>query len=94
MAAACNWYDVPCHYQWIQDEIKGFFVWISEQVFSGVVAVVDAIPLPAWATNAGSLSLPSEVTWFAAAFELHTGAAIIGSAYAIRFFIRRLPFIG
>ena len=93
-AVSCTFYDLPCQWQWIQDEIKAFFVWISEQVFDGLLAVLNAIPLPDWATNLGSLSLPSEVAWFAGAFNLHAGALIIGSAYVIKFLIRRIPLIG
>jgi hypothetical protein len=92
--AACKAYDIACQWAWIQDEIKAFFVWIFEQIFQGLLAVLEAIPLPSWAQNIGSLSLPSEVVWFAGAFELHTGASIIGSAYLIRFLVRRIPLIG
>ena len=94
MANACSFYDIPCHFEWLQEEAKGFFVWMSEEILNGGLAVLDAIPMPAWATNAGSLTLPSEVVWFASAFELHTGAGIVASAYGIRFIIRRIPVFG
>lgn len=94
MANTCNLTDLDCQWTWIVDEIKGLFVWISEQVFNGMVAVLDAIPVPAWAANAGSIGIPSEVVWAASAFELQYGAAVVASAYGIRFLIRRLPVIG
>lgn len=90
----CDLTNLACQWSWIVDEAKSLFVWFSEQIFNGVVAVLHAIPVPSWASNVGSLSLPSEVAWAASAFELPYAGTVIASAYAIRFVIRRLPFIG
>lgn len=90
----CGITDLACQLTWMQDEVKGFFVWISEQVFTGLVAVLNAIPMPAWTQNAGAIALPSSVLWAANAFELHYAAVVVASAYGIRFLIRRIPFIG
>jgi hypothetical protein len=90
----CSLTDLACQWTWIVDEVKALFVWFSEQIFNALLAVIDAIPMPAWTQNAGGLSLPPEVVWFASAFELHYGAVVVASAYGIRFLIRRMPIIG
>ena len=80
------------------EELYEFWVdgwmWIFETALIPFVAVLEAIPVPSFAANMGNLSLPSGVAWFAQALELPAGAAIMASAWAIRFVIRRLPFIG
>ena len=68
--------------------------WIFETILGAFVSVLELIPVPAWATATGSLSVPDGVAWFAQALELPTGAAIMASAWGIRFLVRRLPFIG
>lgn len=91
---SCGLTDLACQWTWLVDEVKALFVWVSEQCFNGLLAVVNAIPMPAWTQNANAFSLPPEVMWGVNAFELHYGAAIVASAYGVRFLIRRLPFIG
>jgi hypothetical protein len=56
--------------------------------------VIEALPVPAWASNVGALQLPDGVLWFANALELPAGAAIMATAWTIRFIVRRLPVVG
>ncbi|HIE83498.1 MAG TPA: hypothetical protein EYQ00_06440 [Dehalococcoidia bacterium] len=83
---------------WLWDELTDFWVdgwmWIFETILYGFVVVLEVIPVPDWALNVGSLQLPSAVAWFAGAFELPFGIAVMTSAWLIRFLIRRIPVIG
>jgi hypothetical protein len=83
---------------WVWDELTGFFVdgvmWILETILYALVLLLELIPVPSWATNVGSLNLPDGVAWFASAFELPFGAAVMTSAWIIRFLVRRIPVIG
>ena len=62
----------------------------------GVVAVLNAIPVPSWLSNVSDAfgSIPPGVSWFLGVMQFGAGLAIIGSAYLIRFLIRRIPFFG
>lgn len=94
--ASCALMDLGCHAAWLQDEVKGFFVWLSEQVFNGIVAVFNAIPLPSWATSGGDVlsGIPPSVGYFVGPFDIGYGAGVIVSAYGLRFLVRRIPLIG
>lgn len=80
--------------------ILDLLLYIPRKVFSwivdGILALYDAIPVPEFISNIPSLfgNLASGVWWFLGPFHIGTGIGIILSAYTIRFFIRRLPFIG
>lgn len=80
------------------DELYQFWVdgwmWVFETSFIPFVVILELIPVPTFAQNMGSLNMPSGVAWFAQALELPSGAAIMVSAWGIRFVVRRLPFIG
>jgi hypothetical protein len=89
------------HYiQTILTWLLTFVDWVLIEVFSvicaAVGAVLNAIPVPSWASSAGSSlsALPAGVLYFAQAADLPTGLSIIFSAWGIRFLIRRIPFIG
>jgi hypothetical protein len=83
---------------WAWDELTDFFVdammWIFETILYAFVVILELIPVPGWAVNVGSLNLPDGVAWFASAFELPFGAAVMSSAWIIRFLVRRIPVIG
>ena len=68
--------------------------WIFEQLLLAFVVVLEAIPVPSWASNISTMSVPSEMMYFINAFEIPYGAGVMASAWAIRFVIRRLPVIG
>jgi len=80
------------------DELNQFWVdgwtWLWESILGAFVTVLELIPAPDWATNVGSLQIPEGVAWFVSAFELPFGAAVMVSAWTIRFLIRRIPVIG
>lgn len=89
-----HWYDIGGWIAWLIDEAKLFLIWVLEQCLSAVVSVIDAIPLPSWVDNIGTLQLPDALAWAVHAFEIPYGASVIASAYVIRFLIRRIPIIG
>lgn len=91
-----HWYDPATWLKWLSDEIKAIALWLWDQILSGLAAVINAIPLPSWAVDAGDLlgSVPSGVAYFLGFAELPFGLSVLGSAYLIRFLIRRIPFIG
>lgn len=92
----CEFYDIPCHFTWVQEEVKGFFVWVSEQIFTGILDVLNAIPIPSWvdSTTSFAAGISPGVWYFASVANLQFGAGVIASAYGIRFLIRRIPVIG
>jgi hypothetical protein len=69
-------------------------VWLWEKLYGGFVSILEAIPAPSFANNVDTLGIPEGVAWFASALELPAGAAIMGTAWTIRFVIRRLPVVG
>jgi thiamine transporter ThiT len=77
-----------------------FIDWILIEVFqvlcTAVLAVIDAIPVPSFFTNASGYmaALPAGVVFFAQAANIGTGLTILMSAIGLRFLIRRLPFVG
>ena len=93
-ADACTVGDLGCYFDWFLDQIASLFIWVWDKILSGLASIIEAIPVPQWASNYGSLQIPDVVAWALQPFELQTGVAIIMSAYGIRFLIRRLPFIG
>lgn len=89
-----HWYDIGGWLGWMAEEIKLILLWLLDGVLSGVVSLISAVPMPGWVQQSTGLTFPSSVAWFASAFEIKFGLIVIASAYGIRFFIRRLPFIG
>jgi len=82
--------------QWLVD----FLLWIPHKTYAlimdGLAAVVEAIPVPGWASNIPNYlaGLDGGVAWFAGTLQLGTGITIVFGAYVLRFLIRRIPFIG
>ncbi len=77
-----------------------FVDWCLAEIFSVVLtallAILNAIPVPAWVSNAGSsiASLPPGILYFSQALDFSFGISVALSAYGIRFLIRRLPVVG
>lgn len=96
MDETCYWYDPGCWLTWLRDEIKQLGLWFLEQLLGALSAVLNAIPLPSWATDGGPLlgGIPAAVGYFLQVLEFPFGIAVIASAYGLRFLIRRIPFIG
>lgn len=90
----CKWNEIGCHFQWRQDEIKAFFLWIYEKIILGVADLISQIPTPDFMQNIQSLTLPPTAAYFAEPFQLLWGLGIFLTAFTVRFMIRRIPFIG
>lgn len=70
------------------------WLWIFEQVLTVFVVVLELIPVPTWMTQTGTFVVPDGVAYFVNVFEMPTGAAIMVSAWTLRFVVRRLPVVG
>jgi hypothetical protein len=82
------------------DAITEVLLYIPRKVFGwlmdGLSALINSVPVPQFMTDlAGNASaIPPEVMFFVEPFGIDTGAAIIVTAYTLRFLIRRLPVVG
>jgi hypothetical protein len=80
--------------------LKDLLEWIPKKIFETImdvlVSIIEAIPVPSWVNDVGSFwgQISGDVWFFASALQIGFGLAVIGSAYALRFLIRRLPVIG
>lgn len=69
-------------------------------LFGGIALLLELLIdlLPAWFTADGLSGATSaftpEMWYFIDYFQLSTGISLVLSAYAVRFLIRRIPFIG
>ncbi len=93
---------------WLVDKVftpllkwfKDAFLWFPKKLFElltdGIASVVEAIPVPDFLTAGGNLfgGIDPGIIYFASVAELNTGILLIVSAYAARFLLRRIPFIG
>jgi hypothetical protein len=89
----CNWYDVPCHASWLQQEVSDMALSAYETVLMGFADFLDLIPVPAWA-DPSLITIPGSVYYFLDLFNAVALFSIVNSAYLIRFVIRRLPVVG
>jgi hypothetical protein len=82
------------------DALTEMFLYIPRKVFSwlmdGLASILESIPVPSWLSglDSSSLSIPGEVMYWLAPFQLEFGVSAIVGAYMVRFIIRRIPFIG
>lgn len=90
----CEYYDLVCWLVWLRDEVKYMFLYIYDALLSGFAKLIEIIPVPDFMANFQSFSMPPGVAYFADAFEIPSGIAIIVSAYIARFILRRLPVVG
>ncbi len=80
--------------------LKDVLLWVPRKLFQelmeALASVINAIPVPSWFNDLSSTfgSIPSEVWWLASVAEIPFGLGIVGSAYFLRFLIRRLPIVG
>ena len=81
---------------WLLD----LLLWVPRKIFElltdGLAAVLESIDPPGWMQNLGGYvgQVPDSVWFFLRGLELGYGLTVIGSAYALRFLIRRLPVVG
>ncbi|TJY55761.1 hypothetical protein E4T66_20485 [Sinimarinibacterium sp. CAU 1509] len=76
------------------------FLYVPRQVYAllmdGLATVIEALPAPA----AGSAfvtyaaSLPSGMGYLSDVFQVPAGVSMLAGALALRFLLRRIPFIG
>ena len=90
-------------FDWMNDVLQflvDLLLWIPRKIWEllldGIAAVVALIPMPEWVTQMASAAgaIPPSVTWWLDLFQVNTGLVIVGSAYLIRFTIRRTPVVG
>lgn len=73
---------------------------IPKEIFAGIMgalaSVFESIPAPAFMSQANSFfsGIPSNIVFFFQFFAIGQGLAMITSALALRFIIRRIPLIG
>lgn len=67
-----------------------------ELILDGLAGLIEAIPVPEFMTNLGSLfgGLDPGIAFFLQDLQLGAGVGMVLGAYAIRFLIRRIPLIG
>jgi hypothetical protein len=94
MYESCEWYDIACGLKWLGDELDAWFLRLYDGFMSGLASIIEAIPVPDFLANMQTFSMPSGVAYFASAFEIPWGIAIIVTAYTARFILRRIPIIG
>lgn len=82
--------------QWLVDLVKTFAQWVWQSVLDGLAAVIEAIPVPDFVSDAGDIfsQIPPEIAAFWQYFAVTEGLAMIVTAYGLRFLIRRIPLIG
>lgn len=75
-------------------------LWVPHKLYALVLdalaSVLEAIPVPEFMENLGSLvaGLDPAIAYFAAPLQLGTGMTWVFSAMVLRFLIRRIPVIG
>lgn len=83
---------------WVGDQVRGIFWAMFEFAGNFVIWLLQGIPVPAWFDGANVQdvlnAIPAEVWWGLEFAQIPTGLAMVFGAYAFRFFIRRIPFIG
>lgn len=81
--------------QWLIDWLFALPKFAFAELLDGVLAVLTAI-IPADLADRVAVvgDLPGYMLYFLAPFQVGSGLSIILGAYAIRFVIRRLPFVG
>lgn len=80
--------------QWVLD----LLLWIPRKVYelflTGILAVIEAIPVPSWAENISLDWIPSSMGYFLEPFNVPFGLLCITGGYLWRFLVRRIPVIG
>ncbi len=78
---------------------KDVFLWIPKKVWAevldGLATAIEAIPVPdAFAPGNIWAGIAGDVGFFLGVCEFPAGVALIVGAYAFRFLVRRIPFVG
>lgn len=82
--------------EWLKDLLLWLPLKVWEMLLDGLATVLESIPVPDFVSTASGAfsSIPGNVLFFANFFALGEGIAMVLSAYAVRFLIRRIPLIG
>lgn len=82
--------------EWLKEFFQWVFMWLWQQILEGLLAVLNAIPVPDFVNQAQGAfaSLSGNILFFANKFALGEGIVMVLAAYGIRFLIRRIPIIG
>lgn len=94
-------------WQWLKDQLSAFSEWLvdvllwvplklCELVLAGLSSLINGIPVPEWLSDLSysAAALDPGVAFFLNMLQVPAGLAMLGSAYGIRFLIRRIPVIG
>ncbi|MBK1718525.1 DUF2523 family protein [Thiocystis violacea] len=82
--------------EWFLLFLQDIFQWLYQQVIGALAALLEALPVPDFLNSTASVfsAIPSSVIYLASVGQFPAGLSILGSAYLIRFIIRRLPVVG
>lgn len=82
--------------EWLVDLLLWVPQKLYELILDALATVIEAIPVPDFMANLGSLvgGLDPAIAYFAAPLQLGTGMTWVFSAMVLRFLIRRIPVIG
>lgn len=90
-------------WQWVVDLVQSLVDWLEAAVVwvlafavRAVAALLALIPVPSFVADFSNVlsGISADVGYWVGPFRIGTGVAIVLAAYATRFLIRRLPFIG
>ena len=90
----CEAFDFGCYLQWIFDEIDLLFLAILGKIANGIAFLIAKIPVPDFLTNYTQYVIPESVSYFADAFCVPFGLAVMTASLLARFTLRRIPFVG
>jgi len=82
--------------EWLVDLVKTFAKWVWQSILDGLAAIIEAVPVPSFVSDAGQMfsQIPPEVAAFWQYFAVSEGLTMVVAAYGLRFLIRRIPLIG
>lgn len=89
----CNWYDVPCHYSWLQQEIKQLFLSFYETIVFAFADLLESIDAPEWLL-VDTVTVPESALYFYDLLRIPLLINIVISALVLRYAIKKIPFIG
>lgn len=83
-------------YESIFGSLYTIFTYAFQEIVEELVKFLHWIPVPSFLSSAANnlQAIPPGVSWFLGLMEFNEGLAMIMFAYALRFIVRRIPFIG
>lgn len=82
--------------EWLLDALIWVLTKAWELLLEGLAALLEAIPVPSFMQQADSFwgGIPGSIVYFFQFFAVAEGMAMITTALALRFLLRRIPLIG